>query len=534
MADQPPHRDQHLFRDGDDVVLIDEAHLEVQLGELRLPIRPEVLVPIAPGDLVVAFQAADHQQLLEQLRRLRQRVPRSRPQSSRDQEVARALRRRSSQRGRLDLDEVVPIQHLASRAIHPAAQAHRLGRSRSAQIEIAVLQACFLADVDVLVDLERQRRGLVEHLDSGATTSTSPVAIRGLTLPSSRRSHLSAYRDAPLVAQVVRDRVVAYDDLHDAGGVPQIDERHPTVIAATGHPAGEGHGVAGVGRAERAGLVRAEHRSSSPVRSIPAAAGRRPAAARSQGRPVLDHHGECPGLRGHSRGRSGTRRTGCRAARRTGSACRTSRAGRHLGRDPAGPQPSAIASLAGRLASSGSATSTAEGTDRDASSLLRANSGMSIRVTPERDADPGIARPAVAGQRVVAAAGADRADALEAGHPGLEDRPGVVVQAAGDPQVGLDDHAVGEASGRSPRPRRCSSAIPSSSSGWLTPSAAHLRRRTSCPASGWPRSPGRARPARPTARPRRPASWPGSPPAPCRSCRSTRITAPASGAPTPR
>src|SRR3712207_7350545 len=57
------------------------------------------------SDLVVALQPADHQQLLEQLRGLRQRVPLARLQPHRDDEVAGALRRRAGQVRRLDLHE---------------------------------------------------------------------------------------------------------------------------------------------------------------------------------------------------------------------------------------------------------------------------------------------------------------------------------------------------------------------------------------------------------------------------------------------
>ena len=68
MADQPPERDEDLLGERDHVVLVDEGHLDVELGELGLPVGAEVLVAVAPGDLVVALHAGDHQQLLEQLR----------------------------------------------------------------------------------------------------------------------------------------------------------------------------------------------------------------------------------------------------------------------------------------------------------------------------------------------------------------------------------------------------------------------------------------------------------------------------------
>ena len=90
----------------DHVLLGDERHLEVQLGELGLAVGARVLVAEATRDLVVPLEPADHQQLLEQLRRLGQRVERARLDPRRHEVVARALGRRARQVGRLDLQEV--------------------------------------------------------------------------------------------------------------------------------------------------------------------------------------------------------------------------------------------------------------------------------------------------------------------------------------------------------------------------------------------------------------------------------------------
>ena len=66
---------EHLFPDVreaafdhvQDVVLADERHLQVQLGELRLAIGALVLVAIAANDLEVAIHPGHHQQLLVEL-----------------------------------------------------------------------------------------------------------------------------------------------------------------------------------------------------------------------------------------------------------------------------------------------------------------------------------------------------------------------------------------------------------------------------------------------------------------------------------
>ncbi len=153
---------EHRVHDGlgdlEDVVLLDEAHLEVELGELGLAVGAEVLVAEAAGDLVVALVAAHHQQLLEELRRLRQRVPRARLEPRGHEEVARPLGRGAREDRRLDVDEVALGERLAHRADDRVAQEERLLHPLAPQVEHAVLEADRLVDVDVLVD--RERRGL--------------------------------------------------------------------------------------------------------------------------------------------------------------------------------------------------------------------------------------------------------------------------------------------------------------------------------------------------------------------------------------
>ena len=81
----------------------------------------------------------------------------------------------------------------------------------------------------------------------------------GFSLPSGRGHDLAVDRQAVLRAQAVRDLLVADDDLDDAGGVAQVEERDPAVVAPAADPAGEGDGLAGVLGAQRAGVVGADH-----------------------------------------------------------------------------------------------------------------------------------------------------------------------------------------------------------------------------------------------------------------------------------
>ena len=114
---------------------VGEAHLGVELHELELAVGAQVLVAQAARDLVVAVEAADHQQLLEQLRALRQRVERRPAQPRRHDEVARAFGRRRDQHRRLDLDEALRVERRARIAAFTRARMRRLrcirGRRRS-------------------------------------------------------------------------------------------------------------------------------------------------------------------------------------------------------------------------------------------------------------------------------------------------------------------------------------------------------------------------------------------------------------------
>ena len=163
--DEAPQSHRDLLAEREDVVLLDEAHLDVQLGELGLPVGPEVLVPVTARDLVVPLHPRHHEQLLEQLRALGQRIPGPRRQPGRDDEVARALGRRARHRRGLDLDEVVRVQDRPRGGVHARPQPDRRPGRGTAQVEVPVLEARLLADVDALVDLERQRRARVQDVD---------------------------------------------------------------------------------------------------------------------------------------------------------------------------------------------------------------------------------------------------------------------------------------------------------------------------------------------------------------------------------
>ena len=165
---------EHRLGDGGEhVVLVDEAHLHVELHELVLAVGAEVLVAEAAGDLVVALDAADHQQLLEQLRRLRQGVEAARLLARRHEELAGALRRGRHEHRRLDLGEALALHGAADGAVDVGTHREVALHALATEVEVAVAEAHGLVDV-VGPGVDRERRGLgggqdldgaVAHLD---------------------------------------------------------------------------------------------------------------------------------------------------------------------------------------------------------------------------------------------------------------------------------------------------------------------------------------------------------------------------------
>ena len=147
----------------------EERRLEVDLRVLRLAVGAQVLVAEAARELVVPVQTGDHEDLLEHLRRLRQRVEAVRLEARGDEEVSRALGRRPGEVRRLDLDEAVGVEVGARRLRRRVAQLEVGEHRRAAQVEVAVLEAQRLVDVDLLrrLDLERRRLGAVQDLEPG-------------------------------------------------------------------------------------------------------------------------------------------------------------------------------------------------------------------------------------------------------------------------------------------------------------------------------------------------------------------------------
>lgn len=155
------HQDLHCRSD---VVVIDERHLDVELRELDRTIGARILIAHAARDLHVFAEAADHQNLLEQLRRLGECVEASRIEPRGHDVVACALGCALDEHRRLDFDEVARVEEIAHRLDDVVTQPQVPLHARTAQVEIPVLEPQVLVDAGIEVDLERRNLRPVENL----------------------------------------------------------------------------------------------------------------------------------------------------------------------------------------------------------------------------------------------------------------------------------------------------------------------------------------------------------------------------------
>ena len=249
---QALHHRHHL-------VAPDERHLDVDLRELGLAVGAQVLVAEAAADLHVALAARDLEDLLEELRRLRQREEAAAVHARRHQIVARALGRRPREDRRLDVEEAELVEVAQRLHHHFVAQPQVALELVAAKVEVAEAEAGLFARLDRAFEAEGQRIALRQHLARGGDHLERP----GRDLRVHRLGRAARDRaldlDHPLEPRLVerfrrRRRVLGtHHHLHRAAAVAQIEEDDAAVIAAPAHPGLEQHAGADVGLADGPG-----------------------------------------------------------------------------------------------------------------------------------------------------------------------------------------------------------------------------------------------------------------------------------------
>ena len=229
------------------VLLADKAHFQVELVEVRRrTVRTRVFVAEAGRDLEILVIARDHDQLLELLRCLRQRIELAGMQARRHEEVACALRRRGRNDRRLVFAEILAPHALAHRAHHIRAQRHIALHILAAQVEEAIAQAGFLGVFLIPEHHQRQFLGCAQHFH--IAHEHFDLARGELRVHQFRitRLHHAVNADTPFrthLFHVLEHRAVGVaQDLGHAVMVAQVDEQDATMVAHPVHPAREANG----------------------------------------------------------------------------------------------------------------------------------------------------------------------------------------------------------------------------------------------------------------------------------------------------
>jgi len=249
------------FHRGEDVSLVDEGHFHVDLGELGLAVRAEILVAEAPDDLEVAVEARDHQKLFEGLRGLGQGVERARVDATGDEVVPGALGGALCEHGRLDLEEPPGDEVLPCGRSDAASQDDVSLEFGPAKVEIAVLEADALRDLRFGIENEGGCLRLAEDLEGvhhQLDAARGKIGVRhALGPPANRPLHGEdelASDPVRLTVRIGLDLGVK-DDLSDPLAVPQVDEDDPAVVAAAVHPSHQDYFVPGIVGRQAAAVV---------------------------------------------------------------------------------------------------------------------------------------------------------------------------------------------------------------------------------------------------------------------------------------
>ncbi len=234
------HRTDQLLHDAGNGTFVDETHFQIELREFGLSIRAQVLVAETTHDLVIAVQPRHHQELLENLRRLRQCKKFARVGPAGDDVIAGSFRRRFRQHRRFDIDKAVLIEEIPHCPGHRMSQAQVGEHVLPAEIQVAKLEPQFLVRLFVMV--KRRRLRIVQRLQfvrENLDLSGRHIRVHRTFGPV---THLPFDPQYVLTADSFGFRkdlrpVRIENDLQQSFPIPEVDKNYATVVATPVHPA---------------------------------------------------------------------------------------------------------------------------------------------------------------------------------------------------------------------------------------------------------------------------------------------------------
>ena len=251
----------------DNIFHIDERHLDVELGEFRLAVGAKVFVAEAARHLNVTVVARDHEKLLIELRRLRQRVERALSNAARNEIVARAFGRALAKNRRFDFEEPVLVEIIAQRLRNAVAKRENALHLRTPKVDIAVFQAHLFGRNFRRRREERDRLGPVQNDELRRfdfNFARRHIAINESFGP---REHFAFDLNDVFVMErldELKELWIAVGDVKDrlrlAVTVANIDKENAAMIARGIDPSAQRNRFSDVRRAQFAACFSSKHR----------------------------------------------------------------------------------------------------------------------------------------------------------------------------------------------------------------------------------------------------------------------------------
>ncbi|MNZ71896.1 hypothetical protein D3C78_902630 [compost metagenome] len=184
--------------------------------------------------------------------------------TARHQVVTRAFRGGAGEDRRFHVEETVFIQEATDAGGDARTQTQLFGHFWTTQVDEAIAQAGFLADIGVFVERERRGLRLVEHGQLITQHFDGTGGHVGVHSASWTRTHLTGdlYHVFATHAVSGGEAVCAIrveDDLSHAFAVTDIEENHPAVVAATMDPSAKGNFLTFQALVQLAAIMAAHH-----------------------------------------------------------------------------------------------------------------------------------------------------------------------------------------------------------------------------------------------------------------------------------
>ena len=229
------HREQRFTRR--------KRRFNIDLRKFRLAVGSKIFIAKTLHDLEILFETGNHQDLLEQLGRLRQRVKTTVLETARHQVISRPFGRGFRQNRRFDFPESLRIHIFANGHRDAMPHAKRLLQLWPAKIKVPVLQAKVFGSCDLVFNGKRCRFGVVENpqfvCDDLDLTCFKIWILETFVAHADLSADCNHKFRSQRFGLAVQFSVVfgVEDDLSDAFAVAQIDKNELPVIAPAIDPA---------------------------------------------------------------------------------------------------------------------------------------------------------------------------------------------------------------------------------------------------------------------------------------------------------